>query len=81
MSKTPFDFALLYEIEYIQELNLGLCQVRAKAKLFSLTKKDSNYITGLIKENITPVNYQIFIVKECFLCPEGLLNLRRIEFK
>ena len=80
MSNAPFDFALLYEIEHIRHLDLGLCEVRAKAKLFSLIKEDNNYTAQLKRESMTSIDYQIFIVKECFLCPEELLNMRRIEF-
>lgn len=74
-----WDFALLHQIESIKDLSGGLCQVRSKVKLYSFdfeTKK----ATFLSNNNDKITDFQVFIIKECFLVDEKLLQLKEIQF-
>lgn len=73
-----WDFALLYEIEDLEHLNNGVCQIRSRAFLYSLNKKEK--IANLMANINNPREFQTIIGHECFIYPNEINDVQKIEF-
>ncbi len=71
-----WDFAILYEITELEHLDKGFCQIISKARLFKLESSKAKLLQTIDNQS----KFQLFIITECFLCPEELLRLNEINF-
>lgn len=71
-----WDFAILYEITELEHLDKGFCQIISKARLFKLESSKAKLLQTIDNQS----KFQLFIIKECFLCPEELFRLNEINF-